>query len=388
MELVWYRMLGPILGGSSFTFGLILATALLGIAIGGTGYSLWSAGAATRNAFAITCTLEAALMLLPYALGDRIAVLANFLRVIGHAGFGGFVFGWAIVAAIVVLPPAIVAGVQFPLLIALLGQGDAGVGSHVGRAYAWNTLGAIAGSLAGGFGFLPFFSAKGCWILASMLLVATGIAAARAFSPMILAALAIAAAFAQGPTAAWRHSSIGVGRVGVFTNPNDIKRWMHRERAQLVWEADGRESAIGLDDEDDTAFIVNGKSDGAARGDASTQVMAGLVGAILHPDPRNALVIGLGTGSTAGWLGAIPSMQHVNVVELEPVVLRVAKACTAVNHDVLHNPKVHIRIGDAREVLLASRDRYDIVFSEPSNPYRAGIASLFTSCARSATADR
>lgn len=90
------------------------------------------------------------------------------------------------------------------------------------------------------------------------------------------------------------------------------------------------------------------------------------------------MVIGLGTGSTAGWLGALPSMKRVDVVELEPVVLQVAKACTAVNHDVLMNPKVHIRIADAREVLLTSPDRYDIVFSEPSNPYRAGIASLFT----------
>ena len=71
-------------------------------------------------------------------------------------------------------------------------------------------------------------------------------------------------------------------------------------------------------------------------------------------------------------------MDRVDVAELEPAVLRIAAACSPVNHDVLHNRKVHIRIGDAREVLLASRSRYDIIFSEPSNPYRAGIASLFT----------
>src|SRR5260221_7710048 len=106
--------------------------------------------------------------------------------------------------------------------------------------------------------------------------------------------------------------------------------------------------------------------------------MAGLIGAALHPHAQRALVIGLGTGSTAGWLGAQSSMNRVDVVELEPAVLGIARACAAVNHDVLHNPKVRIRIADAREVLLASRDSYDIVFSEPSNPYRAGIASLFT----------
>jgi spermidine synthase len=106
--------------------------------------------------------------------------------------------------------------------------------------------------------------------------------------------------------------------------------------------------------------------------------MSGLVGALLHPEPKRALVIGLGTGSTAGWLGVVPTMQRVDVVELEPAVIGVARACSSVNHDVLHNPKVHIQIADAREVLLVTPNRYDVVFSEPSNPYRAGIASLFT----------
>jgi spermidine synthase len=389
MELVWYRMLSPLLGGSTFTFGLILAMALLGIALGGTAYSLFSGGGpATAGAFALTCTLEAALMMLPYALGDRLAVLANFLRVIGHAGFGGFVLGWTIVTAIVVLPSAIIAGVQFPLLIALLGRGRAEVGAHVGRAYAWNTLGAIAGSLAGGFGFLPLFTATGCWQIAAFLLVATGVFAAlyamrvgqrpAAICSVGIAVLVVLAGCASGPTAAWRHSGIGAGRVEMPANPNAIRRWENYQRGRLVWEADGKESAVALINDDDTSFIVNGKSDGAAVDDAATQVMGGLVGAILHPDPRSALVVGLGTGSTAGWLAAVPSMERVNVVELEPVVLDVAKACTAVNHDVLSNSKVHICIADAREVLLTSRDRYDIVFSEPSNPYRAGIASLFT----------
>jgi spermidine synthase len=97
-----------------------------------------------------------------------------------------------------------------------------------------------------------------------------------------------------------------------------------------------------------------------------------------HPQPRHALVVGLGTGSTAGWLGAIPSMERVDAIELEPLVIEVARASQSVNHDVLNNPKVRVTIGDAREWLLTSRDRYDVIASEPSNPFRAGVASLFT----------
>src|SRR5262249_31979051 len=74
----------------------------------------------------------------------------------------------------------------------------------------------------------------------------------------------------------------------------------------------------------------------------------------------------------------IPSMERVDVAELEPLVVDVARACVPVNHDALANPKVHITIGDAREMLLTTRERYDIIASEPSNPFRAGIASLFT----------
>src|SRR4029077_19501840 len=107
------------------------------------------------------------------------------------------------------------------------------------------------------------------------------------------------------------------------------------------------------------AFMVNGKGDGNARGDAGTQIMSGLVGALAHPNPTSAMVVGLGTGSTAGWLGAIPTMERVDAVELEPAILHVADACTPVNQDVLHNPKVHITTGDAREVLITTPRRHD-----------------------------
>ena len=111
---------------------------------------------------------------------------------------------------------------------------------------------------------------------------------------------------------------------------------------------------------------------------APTQVMSGLVGAILHPEPRSALVIGLGTGSSAGWLAAVDGMRAVDVVELEPAIRRVAEECSPVNRDVLARRSVRLVIADGREYLLTADRRWDLIFSEPSNPYRAGIASLFT----------
>ncbi|MEO8033103.1 MAG: fused MFS/spermidine synthase, partial [Acidobacteriota bacterium] len=399
MELVWYRMLGPLLGGTTFTFGLILATALLGIGLGGVAYSMLGAGSsATAGGFALTCSLEAALIIVPFALGDRLAILANLLRNLGRIGFGGNVLAWTILTVITVLPAAFVSGIQFPMLIALLGRGREEVGRQVGLAYAWNTIGAIAGSLAGGFGLIPLLSAPGCWRLVASLLAITGMVAmtyavrekqrGAASLSTIAALLAIAATFTTGPTPVWRHAGIGAGRAPQPESVNALRDWMNLQRRTTVWEMDGRESSVALVDNDDYAFIVNGKADGSARGDDGTQVMGGLIGAILHPNPRTSLVIGLGTGSTAGWLGAVPGMQRVDAVELEPAVLRVAQDMAAVNHDVLKNPKVHVHIADAREVLLTTRERYDIIFSEPSNPYRAGIASLFTREFYQAASDR
>ncbi len=393
MELVWYRMLAPLLGGSVFTFGLILSWALLGIGLGGTAYSLLPQGRPARlSAFAVTCLLEAACVGAPFALGDRLAAFALALRPLGDLGFHGHVIGWSLVTAVVVLPTAVVSGVQFPMLIALLGRGREEVGRHIGRAYAWNTAGAIVGSLAGGFGLFPAISAVGCWRLVAVLLWGLGLAAGALslrqarFSLAHVVAIGLLAATPalvaqRGPTAPWRHGGIGAGRAqkARLNSPNGYREWVLAERWSVFWEREGVESSVALQVRaGGVAFVVNGKSDGHATDDGPTQVMSGLIGAALHPAPKTAMVVGLGTGSTAGWLGAVPGMERVDVVELEKAILEVARYCTPVNHDVLGNPRVTVRIGDAREVLLTTPSRYDVIFSEPSNPYRAGIASLYT----------
>ena len=396
MELVWYRLLGPLLGGSSYTFGLILAVALLGIGAGGLLYGAGEGGRRpTLLAFAGTCSLEALCLALPFALGDRVAVLAALLRPLSGAGFYALAGGWTAVTVLVVLPAAVVAGYQFPLLIALLGAGRRRVGREVGVTYAANTLGAIAGSIAGGFGLIPWLTAPGVWRLVALLLLAlAGVAIVLGWRagrrggesrraaglPLAAGALGLLCCAATGPTPFWRHSPIGAGRVTTadWNGPNDVKSAIETQNRRIVWQADGVESSVALDLSEEYAFIVNGKSDGSALGDSPTQVMSGLVGAVLHPGVRRVLVIGLGTGSTAGWLARVPTVERVDVVELEPAIVHVARTLSQINQDVLANPKVHLVIGDGREVLLTTSETYDLVFSEPSNPYRAGVASLFS----------
>lgn len=400
MELVWYRMLSPILGGSTYTFGLILAVALAGIGLGGAAYPLLTAlKKPSAGMLALTCLLEALAMLLPFAAGDSIAVLTAQLRPMDVFGFTGLLGVWTIICIIVVFPASFISGIQFPLIIALMGKGSRGVGKQTGLAYACNTSGAIAGSLAGGFGFMPWLTAPGCWLLSGGVLALLGVLVcvqsvwkttstpgATHRTSIAAAALVLLATlpcfFATGPTAAWRHSPIGAGRQRASTSLNNIHKWSALTRLYTLQETDGVESSVGINIFNGYAFIINGKSDGNVIEDRGMQIMNGMIGAALHPNPQKAFVVGLGTGCTAGWLSAVDSMERVDVVELEPAILETARLCAPANHDVVgkaeRGENVRILINDAREVLTTIPERYDIIASEPSNPYRAGIASLFS----------
>ncbi len=395
LELAWYRLLGPLLGGTVYTFGVILAVVLLGIGLGGLLYPLFFRKTEpTPRSLALTAALEALLVALPYAFGDRLGLLTMAMRPVGDGehpiGLWDFIPGWLVIIGVMAFPASLVAGAQYPMLVALIGQGRKKVGTDLGSVGAYNTLGAMAGALLGGFFLIPSFTAPGSMRLVCFVLI--GMAAASGYHALrnpavrimiaapIFSILTLVALSATGPTAVLRHTPIGAGRVdrGVLATPNAAKIWFEDSRRLIAWQTEGRESSVAIDTTDGIAMVVNGKIDGNAHGDATTQVMGGLLGAILHPNPKNAMVIGFGTGSSAGWLGKVPSIDQVDVAELEPSMFEIGRRCALVNENVLENPKVKRIVGDAREILPTVPRKYDVIFSEPSNPYRAGVASLFT----------
>lgn len=394
-ELVWFRLLAPLLGSSVYGFGLILALALTGIGLGGLLYRMiWAsrAGAVTLAALARVTAWQALFLALPWALGDRVAVFAVDVNQLRALGLSGQVVGWTLISSLLVLGPSILAGVQFPLLVGLLGTGNRDAGRHVGLAYAANTLGAITGSLAGGFLLLPWLTAPGAWRWVMLLTLALSLGAAvlgakstprRCWPALALLWLGAGCLIftSAGPTAAWRHKPIGYGRVEALpASINGLRGWLNAARWKIAHEFEGREASVAAVASDDGwCLYVNGKSDGSAFGDADTQVMQGLVPAMLHPAPHHAFIVGLGTGTTAGWVAEVPGMERVDVVELETGMAKLALDHFApVNRNVLAKTNVHLIAGDAREALLAAGNSYDLIISEPSNPYRAGVSTLFT----------
>ena len=402
IELVWFRMSIPLFGGSVFNFGIILAVALAGIGAGSLLYSyVLRHLRPSLLGFSVVSSLFAFAIILPFALGDSLAYASVLLNNFFQArSFWESVLGWSIISMVMVFPAAFFAGIQFPLLISLLGKGNPGIGAQLGRTYGWNTAGAVLGSLLGGFWMIPALSLPGCWrfcgaaavgvaVLALILAVAQrgGSAAHRLASGKVLASLTLASVtlmlvFASdGPSAYWQHNPIGYGRARSFSGESYflVRDEMQRKNRDIVRAYDGREASVALTATPEYAILTNGKSDSAALSDAPTTVMLGLTGAALHVGKLERVgVVGMGTGVTVGWLTQVADVGHIDVMELETSTWELSKFFKAVNFDAPNHPKVSLLQGDARELLLTRGPAYNLIVSEPSNIHRAGVANLYT----------
>src|SRR5882762_173605 len=286
------------------------------------------------------------------------------------------------------LPAAIVFGFNFPAVTLLIAgpqsASTSGHGAVVGRAYGWNTLGAILGATATGFWLLPRLgsfhllaaTAAANLVLAAVLSVAS--IPRRLFSFALNAALLIAVGFI-GFSSYFYDPAVAAFNTVMYWNLYDRPLTL-RENAHLVdivYFADGLNSTISVArTEDYISLRTNGKVD-ASNHDVTTQRLLGHLGALAH-SPRRVLLIGFGSGMTASALASSPELERLDVVEIEPAVINAAPLLTQLNRNVLHDPRVHVTLDDARNFLFTTRERYDLIVSEPSNPWIAGVATLFT----------
>ena len=263
MELVWYRMLGPILGGTTFTFGLILAVALTGIASGRGGLRavLPPARRSRSTRLALTCVLEACGIAIPFALGDHLAILAAGFASANTAHFLGEVGGWAVIASIVVLPAAFVSGVQFSLLIALLGEGDKDVGSSSGWHSVGTPWGRSAGRWPAGSAYCRCSPRPAFWARSRPLLAVLGVSVfAYAGHSARRRLWAIATVAGRGRrrrddrlsrpdrrlAARRRGHGTRLADHEMLADPNALRDWENGVRRSLLWEADGVESSVAI----------------------------------------------------------------------------------------------------------------------------------------------
>jgi spermidine synthase len=387
MEVVFTRVLGLVFGVSSYAFALTLAVFLLGLGLG----ALFERRLARRAgpldyagvAIAVAAAGAGALLAMP---GVPRAVL--YLRQIPGLGFWQVLLAKGFLALVLLLPLAALAGLSVPLLLGLFTDDLGRLGGRVGAAYLVNTAGTVAGSLATGFLLVPSFGTEGALRALLLLSAATGLAGVLLFAPRAgVRAFGAACALGAGALALaaprWSPlvflNSDTAYEPAVATSRAEIEQTLRSYPNEVLSFVEGRDATIGVTQTPNVrSLVVNGHADGSDYQDMSTEVMLGVVPLVVHPNPRSVLVIGFGTGVTARSAVRVPEVASVDVLEIERAVLDAAPLFAHVNGGVDKDPKVHLVRDDARAYLAAAPKKWDVVISEPSNPWRAGVASLYT----------
>jgi len=386
-EIAWIRMLSLVLGSSTHAFELMLSAFILGLALGGLWIrrrigTLVDAPRTLAVMFALMAILGA--LTLP-AYGFSFDVMATTLRTFttSDAGYVGFNIVSHVIAAALMIPTTIVAGMTLPVMTHYLMNAGSGE-QAIGKVYAANTVGAIVGVLLAIHLLLPVVGTKGAVITAALMQAAIALlfltrgqrtrGTWMALAASLLVVVVIAVGVRLDPT----RMASGVYRSGQAELPADAKVFFLR---------DGKTATISLTREGDVVFIAtNGKTDAAVNmgpgpGDYDEITMA-LLGALplaIHPDPKRVANIGIGSGMTSHVILTSKEVETLDSIEIEPAVVEAARVGFGPRvSNLFDDPRSHIRFEDAKTYFATTREPYDLIISEPSNPWVSGVASLFS----------
>ncbi|MBI1853065.1 MAG: fused MFS/spermidine synthase [Planctomycetes bacterium] len=392
-QVAWTRALALTIGSSVYAFSLIVTAFILGLAIGPLVLARWFdrlrdplfAFALVEIGIALVSLAVAPLIGgLPYRIADLVGTRLE--------SFGSLVATeFAILFAILFLPTFLM-GAAFPLVARATTSSLESVGRSVGTAYAANTLGAILGSFAGGFILLPSpLRAQGTIFAASTLnLVAALLALAVSNSTMrrrivvgltSVVALVLLVGFA---IPRWDPRVLSSGAYFRMlpqyrTDAAAFDRLLADEK--ILYYKEGVTATIAVKEHPDgvRTLLTNGKVDASTASDMPTQVLSAHLPLLLRGDPKDVLVIGLGGGVTLGSTLRHSGVRVADCVEISPEIVEAADLYfSEVNDACVRNPRANLMITDGRNHLAMTDRRYDVITSEPSNPWIAGLASLFT----------
>lgn len=388
-ELAWIRMLALVLGSSQHAFELMLATFIGGLTLGAWWIRRRLRGevhALLRTAGRIQVAMAlATLATLPWYAASFDA-MAALLRGLARTDSGYVLFNVAsaAIAAAILLPAALCAGMTLPALSQALRRSGGGEAA-VGRIYAANTLGAIGGVLSASLWLLPALGLKATLWSAALVDLLLGVLLLSRPGKATRWRLALGSGLLCAGLA-WALASFDPRRMtaGVFRSGQA----KIGAASEVLFHADGRTATVGLHGDPDGLLILstNGKPDAglqmdptrAASGDEPTMVLLGLLGLAAHPAPREIAVIGFGSGLTTHVLLASPRPRRVRTLEIEPMMIEAARGFGARVARAYDDPRAEWVIEDARAVLAGDPRRYDLIVAEPSNPWVQGVAALFT----------
>lgn len=392
LEVAWFRLLGLTMGPTVYVFAAMLGTYLLGVGVGSAAFARWARSTRLGGI--------GGLALLEVLLGLVVLLSMQFVNDLPRwnsqvyvglreaLGARAFAVAHVVVAASVVLLPCLVLGACFPMAVrAVREQGDAAVPeANVGRLYVLNTIGGIAGSLAAGFWILPTIGLTktligaglvSCAIGVVLVLAAPGVAGSRRFvAAAVSGGLAIVATFVAPKL------DLSLLNLGFYREVYVVSRFDDRRLEQtMLFYREGINAPVSVFNTGDgnASLRVSGKTDASTvPDDVRTQLLLGHLTTLFAKSPRQAAVIGYGCGATTGAVLAHPSIEAVDVIEIEQGVIDASPYFTCINGDPLADPRSRLLLEDGRTHLTYTSRQYDVIVSEPSNPWMAGVANLFT----------
>lgn len=385
-EVIWTRLLSLMLGGTVYTFSIILAVFLVGLGIGSAAGSFLSRGEVRPRIALGVCQ-----MLLAAAMAWSACMIAEWMPfwpinpALSRSAWSTFQIDLVrCVGAI--LPATILWGASFPLALAAVSAREHDAARLVAKVYAANTLGAIVGALGASLLLVVWIGTQHaqqvlmalCVVSGLLMLVrleskrnATNFAKQGAPDWAVAIMIALAAFFIWSvPKVPWGLIAYGryfITRVG---------------ETDLLYAGEGMNSSVAVTESVNGSrnFHVSGKIEASTvQQDMRLQRMLGHIPGLLHPNPRSVLIVGCGAGVTAGSFVKYPGIEKIVICEIEPLIPQVvAQYFGAENYNVVKDPRVKIIFDDARHYVLTTPEKFDIITSDPIHPYVKGAATLYT----------
>lgn len=385
-EVAWTRSLTALIGSSTYAFAIMLVTFLIGIALGSSWAGRFRPRASLRMLGVIQ--LSVALGALVFLVGYLFApyVLVALIRALYYSFPAVLTIQFTVSFSLMICATFFM-GAMFPIGAQLYSNRPGAMGRRIGGIYSVNTVGAILGSLMAGFVLIPSIGTERT--------ILTGL--------LLNSAVAVYLLWEMRGRNVLRWVGVGLlllstGTMwgGVFWSPGVLDRGVliyarqfedrpgmtigeHYADSDVVYFAEGNNATISVRRGNNYVGLrTNGKVDASNGNDMTTQLLMAYLPGLYHPSPERVLVIGYGSGVTAGAATVFPETVLVECVEIEPAIFGAGPFFGDLNRRSYEHPKVRLIEADARNYLNVTRQTYDVIISEPSNPWIAGVGSLFT----------
>ncbi|THB80885.1 MAG: tetratricopeptide repeat protein [Desulfobacteraceae bacterium] len=392
-EVAWTRVLAMMIGSSTYAFTMILAAFVTGLALGSAVCARYISK--VRHPMGTLGLAQILMGVSALAVVPLFGVLPFYLTQVIAKYSDGF---WQLQAVEfflvlgIVFIPTLLMGAAFPLATHIFSLHRKRTGESVGTVYGANTLGTIIGSALAGFVLIPLigtqktiYAATGLNLFAAVLFILVsgwirGKKVLRFFVP-VPALLLICMAFIP----AWNVNALTFGpfyqAIGQSSGTTASRHELRQlaKKPEVLFHRDGPATSVTIKDLPDQSRVlfINGKPDASSRGDLPSQLLVAHLPLMMHPDPKDTLVIGLASGITLGAATLHPA-ERIDCLEISPTMVEASHYFDDYNYRPLENPRVNLILGDGRNHLVWSPNTYDVIISEPSNPYFAGMADLFT----------